>query len=176
MRTLYISDLDGTLLDRNGRLSETTRQILTGLLGRGLPFTIATARTPLSVRPLFKDLALSYPVVLLSGAALLDPHRWEILEATPLSGDAAAVLARAEAAFDLHGLLFTANHDQVDIALGCPPDTHWEAFFGRNHADIRDPRLLQGNAAAYGNRPVLYGTYMDCRPERLRRFCDFLAD
>ena len=48
-RTLYVTDLDGTLLDNNSRISERSVKILNGLVDRGVMFTSATARTPATV-------------------------------------------------------------------------------------------------------------------------------
>ena len=44
--TLYISDLDGSLLSPDGSLSPDAKTILTRLVADGLHFTVATARTP----------------------------------------------------------------------------------------------------------------------------------
>ena len=45
MKVLYVSDLDGTLITRNERISEYNLGILNALIGRGLLFTYATARS-----------------------------------------------------------------------------------------------------------------------------------
>jgi Cof subfamily protein (haloacid dehalogenase superfamily) len=66
--TLYVSDLDGTLLDRHGRLSDVTRAGLTGLLQQGLLFTVASARHVSSIRSILADLPLSLPVISGNGA------------------------------------------------------------------------------------------------------------
>ena len=50
MKTLYVSDLDGTLLNRQSRLSAYTVETLNCLIGEGLPFTYATARSVHSAR------------------------------------------------------------------------------------------------------------------------------
>lgn len=68
----YVSDLDGTLLDRRGLLSSNTKTKLLDLLGRGMRFTVATARGVHSVRPLFQDIPLSFPIVELNGAMITD--------------------------------------------------------------------------------------------------------
>ena len=44
-KTLYISDLDGTLLNQNAELSAYTKDTLNKMVGEGLYFTVATART-----------------------------------------------------------------------------------------------------------------------------------
>jgi len=66
--SLYVSDLDGTLLDRNARLSDITRHGLTRLLDAGLTFTIATARHVSSVRQILEGLPLQLPVISSNGA------------------------------------------------------------------------------------------------------------
>ncbi len=45
MKTLYISDLDGTLLDKNAKLSPRSAQIISELIQKGLLFSVATARS-----------------------------------------------------------------------------------------------------------------------------------
>ena len=67
-RTLYISDLDGTLLDSNSIVTSHSIENINHLLQKGMLFTIATARTPATVVPLLKQLQLDLPVVLMNGA------------------------------------------------------------------------------------------------------------
>jgi 5-amino-6-(5-phospho-D-ribitylamino)uracil phosphatase len=78
--TLYISDLDGTLLDRQGQLSPTTRRTLETLLAQGILFTIATSRSAGSVRTLLGDLPLTLPVIEGNGAFISNlatgQHLW----------------------------------------------------------------------------------------------------
>lgn len=70
--TLYVSDLDGTLLDRQGQLSAATRAGLTELLAQGLVFTVASARHVVSIRQLLAGLPLSLPVISSNGAFISD--------------------------------------------------------------------------------------------------------
>ncbi len=70
--TLYVSDLDGTLLNRQGQLSDITRSGLAELLGQGLVFTVASARHVVSIRQLLAGLPLSLPVVSSNGAFISD--------------------------------------------------------------------------------------------------------
>ena len=69
---LYISDMDGTLLDRDARLSATTRAGLLRLIDAGVPFTVATARSPRSIAHILEGIQLALPVVALHGAILSD--------------------------------------------------------------------------------------------------------
>ena len=49
MNTLYISDLDGTLLTNDARLSEFSRAVLRELIADGLSFSVASARSVVSM-------------------------------------------------------------------------------------------------------------------------------
>ena len=65
---LYVSDLDGTLLDSEAQLSPFTRNTLQQLLAEGLLLTIATSRSLSSVRHIFRDLEINLPVIEVNGA------------------------------------------------------------------------------------------------------------
>ena len=71
-KTLYISDLDGTLLGPDSRLSQTTVSLINHAVARGALISVATARTPATVSMLLKDLRLQIPLVVMTGAALWD--------------------------------------------------------------------------------------------------------
>ena len=70
---LYISDLDGTLLDDNMALSEETIEILNSLMKEGLHFSFATARSIDSVEKIIKPLELKLPFIIYNGVAVYDP-------------------------------------------------------------------------------------------------------
>ena len=50
--TLYVSDMDGTLLNSQSVISPATAAILSRVISAGALFTVATARTPATVVPL----------------------------------------------------------------------------------------------------------------------------
>ena len=71
-RELYVSDVDHTLLGSDGSLSNYSRETLNRLLADGMLFTVASARSCASLRPLLAGLALSLPVVEVNGAFVSD--------------------------------------------------------------------------------------------------------
>jgi 5-amino-6-(5-phospho-D-ribitylamino)uracil phosphatase len=73
-KRLYVSDLDGTLLDGEGQLSEDSVKRLNKLIDKGLNFTVATARNYDSAYPLLKGLNLKHPVILFNGVYLTEFH------------------------------------------------------------------------------------------------------
>lgn len=92
MDTWYVTDLDGTLLDPDGRLRQTTVDLLRPLIGRGLKLTVATARTPATALKLLAPLRLTGPAVLMSGALLYDLGQKKPLAVSSFSPAARAAL------------------------------------------------------------------------------------
>ncbi len=72
MKTLYITDLDGTLLDADGRVSARSAQIINELSEKGMLFSVATARSIMTAGELIGMLHLKAPVVLMNGVFLFD--------------------------------------------------------------------------------------------------------
>lgn len=73
MRKIYISDLDGTLLNENANLSDYSRKELNGLIkDNNVNFTVATARNVYSIREMFKGVELTLPVIEFNGSFITD--------------------------------------------------------------------------------------------------------
>lgn len=71
-RTLFVSDLDGTLLNSHSQLSQGSIEMLGAALERGALFTIATARTPATLISMLSPIEMRLPGVVMTGAALFD--------------------------------------------------------------------------------------------------------
>ncbi|MBR1599202.1 MAG: HAD family hydrolase [Lachnospiraceae bacterium] len=72
MKRLFVSDLDGTLLNRSALLNEETIEIINSCIEGGMDFTISTARTPSNALKILKPLKLSLPITLMNGALVYD--------------------------------------------------------------------------------------------------------
>jgi len=73
MKTLFISDLDGTLLNSNAEISENTFRIINNLIAKGVYFTIATARSERSAIPMTENININVPMILMNGATIFNP-------------------------------------------------------------------------------------------------------
>ena len=71
-KVLYVSDLDGTLLNAQSVISPESARMLNTAIADGALFTAATARTPATVVELLKPLEMQMPAVVMTGAALFD--------------------------------------------------------------------------------------------------------
>ena len=77
--TLYVSDLDGTLLGPQGRVTDFTARVLEYLLGQGVAFTYATARSGYSAAAVTQGLESPLPVILYNGAFVRLGPQGEVL-------------------------------------------------------------------------------------------------
>ena len=69
---LFVSGFDGALYDAKNGITPYVFFELNQLLHRGLPFTIATERTPASLMADIRELDLNLPVIAMDGAVLYD--------------------------------------------------------------------------------------------------------
>lgn len=77
MKTLYISDLDGTLLNSKKMVSEYSIQVINELVEKGMLFTYATARSLSSASIVTKGLQLKTPIVAYNGVHIFHPQTGE---------------------------------------------------------------------------------------------------
>jgi 5-amino-6-(5-phospho-D-ribitylamino)uracil phosphatase len=138
----YVSDLDGTLLDPQARLSPTTRDGLMELLHEGLAFTVASARHVVSIARILEGLPIRLPVVSSNGAYISDLRsgRHELVNAMePAMGQALFGLVRR------HGLMpFIATHGpQGDQLFWQEVHNEGQQRFVTERQRNADPRLRQ---------------------------------
>lgn len=86
-KTLYVSDLDGTLLNENDGLSDFTLRTINSLLGRGMRFTYATARSLSSAGMVTRGLAIQAPVAVYNGTFIRDPKTGDEIASASFSAD-----------------------------------------------------------------------------------------
>ena len=92
MSTLFVTDLDGTLLGADARISQESAALLRPMLDEGLPLAVATARSPATVVELLRPLGLRTPAVLMTGTMIYDVAHTRCLSATPLARETAAAV------------------------------------------------------------------------------------
>lgn len=92
--TLYISGLDGLLLDEKERLSPFSKVELNRMIDSGMKFTISTMRTPASIIEPMKDIRLPLPVIAMNGAVLYDTNSYTYIKAYVISCGTAYKLAQ----------------------------------------------------------------------------------
>lgn len=78
-KILYVTDLDGTLLNKNDRINPKSIEIINSLVEKGMAFTYATARSLVSASVVTQGLSTNIPVIAYNGAFIFQPATGEIL-------------------------------------------------------------------------------------------------
>ena len=76
------SDLDGTLLNENGTISEETKKMIEKLKKAGIKFFIATGRSFLAMKRFYDHLELDTEIINYNGAVIHDSEGKKIFELT----------------------------------------------------------------------------------------------
>lgn len=106
-KTLYVSDLDGTLLNSKSVLSENTVNILNRVIQeKNILFTIATARTPATVVNLMKDVNSPLPFILMAGAALWNGRKQNYERIRAISKDIVRKLVAVYDSFPINPFVY----------------------------------------------------------------------
>ena len=77
---LFVTDLDGTLINSKREVPKRSLEILNKLIEEGVNFTVATARTPATAVEILQDLNLKLPVALMNGVLIYDTKELKYID------------------------------------------------------------------------------------------------
>ncbi len=174
-KTIYVSDLDGTLLDDEAQLSQTTRTAIERLVSQAVPITIATARSIQSVIPIMDGIRLDLPIVTFNGAVLSDLRTGHPVLVIDIPNDSAGKIIETAEESSLVPFVSTIG--------GAAEHLYYQAIDNegmRHYRDdrlaARDPRLQQPvEIRAALTERVITLTFID-RLDRLVPLADQLSD
>lgn len=115
MKTLYVSDLDGTLMQPDARISDVSRRLLNESIASGKLFTCATARTPATVGPILEGLDMRLPAIVMTGASMWNPRDGRYTDMRHFSPAAAREVIKAYQSSGTSSFLFTLDGKTIDI-------------------------------------------------------------
>ncbi len=108
-RVLYVTDLDGTLLGDDHRVSATTLRIINDLVAQGMLFTVATGRSLPPTELVLRGLDLRLPFVCNNGGIVFDPLTRQTVRRIGLDGERAERFVGQQLARGLHPIVFTTD-------------------------------------------------------------------
>ncbi len=111
--TLYISDLDGTLLDDSARVSERTVRLINSAIDRGADFTVATARTSATAGIILKDLNIKLPAILMNGVLIYDFGEKRYIYSAFIGGKKAEEIAEVIEKWEAHAFVYTIENEAM---------------------------------------------------------------
>ena len=111
-KTLYISDLDGTLLTSEQRISERSLEIINKLTDEGMVFSYATARSVITARKVTEGLVVRYPVIVYNGAFILNNNTGERLLKNIYTPVEAEDIYKTLSEFGISPLIYSITDDK----------------------------------------------------------------
>lgn len=142
-RTLFISDLDGTLLTPDAVLPEGTADRINRLTSAGVMITYATARTVRSVSHILRDIDFSaegsVPAALMNGVLVRDMKNGRYIRKAVLGRDAADRIFRIVTGCGLEPFVYAL--DEACPIDGDPLVTYYRSVKGDAMRDFMNERL-----------------------------------
>lgn len=115
MRTLYITDLDGTMLNSRGELSVFSKESIKKLVENGVLFSVATARTAATVTDMFKGTNLQTPIALMNGVCIYDTKLKKNVISHSIDKKAAQKVLSVYAEHSKHPMLYFDKGELLEI-------------------------------------------------------------
>lgn len=115
MKTLYVSDLDGTLITRGERIPEYSLGVLNELIGRGLSFTYATARSLASAESAVRGLRHTLPVIVYNGALIIEAASRKVLHSVTFRRETEETLVARLDGFGVSPVVHACENDEDRI-------------------------------------------------------------
>ena len=172
--TLYITDLDGTLLNSDAQLTAFASDTLNAMIAGGLAFTVATARTPVSAGKILAGLTPGAPVVSLNGAVVEDVKQKSYVRICYFAPETVDAIIGLLKSLDVTCFMFAMADGQLA--------TYHESFGQKPPLGIAEERIAkyymtyrhtEGFAGAPPDR-IIYFSLLD-EYDRLRPIHDELA-
>lgn len=115
MKTLYITDLDGTFLNSKGKISNSSAQIIKSLIEKGCLFSVATARTKATVLDMFKGIGLNCPISLMNGVMIFDTSKNKNHLTHSIDNNTANKILEIYRKYNKHPMLYFDKGEYLEI-------------------------------------------------------------
>lgn len=173
MSTLYVTDLDGTLLNSHAQFTPFSRDTINSLIDKGMLFSFATARSAKTATKVTSGLSGDVPIIVYTGTFIMESESHRILHANYMTDDEIAVVTKAVKSFKLYPIVYT--HINGEEKFIYDPDTFSEnvnSFAKTREGDARRQEVHGGfESALMGD--IFYFTFMEPK-EQLEPVYEFL--
>ena len=156
-RTLYISDLDGTLLNKNAELSQYTKDTLNQMIADGLCFSVATARTAATALKILDGIHWTVPLIFLNGVLIYDTERSRYAQILAMDAETVALVLSVLKRLNVTGLMYGfSNNVQT---------TYYESI---DNKPLRD--FIEERKTRYNKEFIHINSFFDVPPDDIIYF------
>ncbi|MGI6263893.1 MAG: HAD-IIB family hydrolase [Acutalibacteraceae bacterium] len=162
MKTLYMTDLDGTLLTPDQALSTRTVGILNALADAGCLFSICTARSLIGIKLLdLQGVRFTAPMVLMNGAMTYDAIHERVADALEMSPAVAKTVLEIAARHGKSPMVYRVENGGVTCTYTHPTSPGEESFMRQRLARL--PELFWQVNEHDSTREAVYFSMQDRR-------------
>ncbi|HOV25023.1 MAG TPA: Cof-type HAD-IIB family hydrolase [Pseudobacteroides sp.] len=174
---LYISDLDGTLLNSNKEISSYSKNIINTLISKGGYFSIASARTEATAMKILDGVKLNVPIALMNGVVIYNTQTCEYENIEALDDNTTKKIVCILRSCGIDGLMYTISENKLN--------TYYESLTSKVLQEFVDERIKKYNKSfervgsltdrINGRDKIIYFTLLD-KYDRLQIVHDQLKD
>lgn len=161
MKTLYISDLDGTLLDSNASITQKTSEILNRLTELGLNFSFATARTAASAVRITAALKIKIPCILMNGVSVYDISEQRYIKNEYINHSDADFVSDVFKRHNLYPFMYKIEKGILYAMYKEFPNDTMKGFYELRKHSYGKPFLKCDDFTEYTHSDVVYFTICD---------------
>jgi len=174
MSTLYISDLDGTLFNREKKISSYTASVLNSCIKKGMKFAVATARMPYGCDYRLKEINLNTPGILTNGVFLYDFQEKKIIDAEIINSSSACDVIDIFSENNLPCFVYTYDEMGISIYYNDQKlENQTQYYSDRALEECKTVDLVENIKETVKHKKVVYITYTG-EKEMLEPICDQL--
>ncbi|MDO5154821.1 MAG: Cof-type HAD-IIB family hydrolase [Eubacteriales bacterium] len=156
MKRLYVSDLDGTLLNRDAKLSDTTVELINKAIDKGVDFTVSTARTPATALQIVERLHLSLPVMMMNGVLIYDMKRKQFVKKASMDERAIMVLLGLIKTKKLDCFLYALENNELIAYYDSVESTSLNYFRNERIMKYKKKFVEVDDLSLIANKEIIY--------------------
>lgn len=157
--TLYISDLDGTLLNDSAKLSNTSITLLNKAINNNINFTIATARTPATVCDIMKGINIKIPAILMNGSVIYDIKNEHYISYNKLSNNISSQIIQILDKENINAFVYTIKNDFINVYHKKITKSYQMNFYNERSDKTKYKKFIELPVPANSN--ILYFTILE---------------
>lgn len=173
-KTLYISDLDGTLLNQSAELSEYTANVLNTMIAKNVKFSVATARTASSSTKILSEVSWHIPLVLMNGVLIYDTEHKQYIQTLSLAEETAINIINVFKRLNITGLMYEFKDNEQRTYYEPLDNEPIRSFIDERRVRYNKVFLQTNSFADIPLNSIIYFTLLDTH-ERLQLVHDALA-
>lgn len=156
MRTLYVSDLDGTLLNTRNKINPDSVDIINRLVDKGMLFTYATGRSLSSASVVTKGLTTKIPVIAYNGAFIFEPDTGKIFASERFTNEERLYVKKVLSEYSISPIVYSFVNGIEKVSWDVSKENDGKRHYFGNRTGDKRFRPLQNEEALYDGEVFYY--------------------